>query len=52
MYTGYKVNTNKSISSIQTKRGLSETKVESLQKEIDHYTRRIEQEKRKHASVQ
>ena len=52
MYTGYKLNTHKSISSINTRRGSSETKAETLQKEIDVYTRKIEQEKRKYVTVQ
>jgi hypothetical protein len=49
MYTGFKANTsiNKSVTS-----GLNETQLESLQREVDTYTRKLEQEKRKYFSIQ
>lgn len=51
MYTGYKSNVsiNKSMSSVNTRTigGLAETQLESLQREVDNYTRKLEQEKRR-----
>lgn len=49
MYTGFKPNT--SISKTITS-GLGETQLETLQREVDNYTRRLEQEKKKYFSVQ
>jgi len=38
MYTGYKVNTSINKSTVS---GLNETQLESLQKEVDTYTRKL-----------
>lgn len=49
MYTGFKPNTSitKSITP-----GLGETHLESLQREVDSYTRKLEQEKKKYFSIE
>lgn len=50
MYTGFKTSNsvNKSITTIDP----TETQLETLQREVDNYTRKLEQEKRKFFSVQ
>jgi chromosome segregation ATPase len=50
MYTGFKPNISvtKSITSVDP----SETQLETLQREVDNYTRKLEQEKRKFFSIQ
>lgn len=54
MYTGYKGNTsiNKSMSSVNTRVLGGESQLETLQREVDNYTRKLEQEKRRYASTQ
>lgn len=50
MYPGFKANTSvsKSITSVDP----TETQLETLQREVDNYTRKLEQEKRKFFSIQ
>lgn len=50
MYTGFKPNSSvsKSIISVDP----TETQLETLQREVDNYTRKLEQEKRKYFSIQ
>lgn len=50
MYTGFKTNNsiNKSLVSVDP----TESQLETLQREVDNYTRKLEQEKRKFFSIQ
>ena len=49
MYTGFKANTsaNKTVVSRE-----AETQLETLQREVDNYTRKLEQEKKKYFTIQ
>ena len=50
MYQGFKPNqsTTKTVASIDP----TETQLETLQREVDNYTRKLEQEKRKYFGIQ
>lgn len=49
MYTGFKPNTSVSKTMVS---GLGETQLETLQREVDTYTRKLEQEKKKYFTIQ
>lgn len=49
MYTGFKANTSASKTIMSRE---SETQLETLQREVDNYTRKLEQEKKKYFSIQ
>ena len=49
MYTGFKPNTSVTKTVVS---GLGESQLETLQREVDNYTRKLEQEKKKYFSIQ